>query len=217
MKYLMIAALLLIFQSGCSDVNPITSGSNNYISTLYPLKVGNVWNYHLIEYRSSGQIRSEKDFTQSVVDSIPHSAAITAYLVASSLKNDTLIQYYQNGTDLYTGYPDASEYDLMMRYPMNVGQTIVLREDQSPDYVSRLLLQYRSSNESVTVGAGTFNCVRFDYIFLAGSSNSTLDTASTTAMYFALNTGLVEQKDYFYEGGSKYLRYHARLLSYDLK
>jgi hypothetical protein len=215
MKIILCLCVLCVFLS-CSE-SPTTPGSNNSISTLYPLKVGNVWNYHLIEYRSSGQIKLEQDFTIRVVDSLLDTSGNITYLTVTTLKNDTNVQYYNNGIDLYSGRKGTSDIILRLRYPMAAGQTIVLSEIQGQGYLSRYLLQYISSAESVTVPAGTFNCLRYDYIFLAGSSTSTLDTVSTTTMYLALNTGMVEQKDYFYEGGSKYLRYHVRLLSYDLK
>ena len=170
------------------------------LAEIFPLKVGNEYNYHLTFYNSDGSIRT--DTTQNVLVRSEQSVLGHPAFVGS-VNGDTSgskLFYYDGTSDLYRADSYGATYRIekVLHSPMLIDQPFALSDTTYPDgsvYKTRLVL--RSKNESVTVPARTFSCYHYDRIGLSKApTSSTFDTTGISKLFFAPGVGLVLEKDY---------------------
>ena len=129
--------------------------------------------------------------------------------------NDTLLSYYSGTSDLYGVQRGRVSHGL--HYPMNAGESYVLKDTVINGFINRVILILQSSSESVTVPAGTFSTFHFDVLGISGTVSAP-DTPSIKKQYYALDKGMVQENDYGYDPNKNHFLVNAvQLQSYDLK
>lgn len=192
----LIAFLIAVFTmsvfSGCSEDS---ATPNTYtIQNVFPLKVGNKWTYQNTYYNLDGSIDTTNgsDSVIFLVDSAIVYNSIPAYAMTIVEKS---IMYYLN-TDLFMVDQFSGNPRLILRYPMNINETILIKDTTySSGGRSKNILRYVSDNVSITVPAGTFNCINYEQISLNGEKDA-LDTTFRSNIYLSFGIGLIKEDSY---------------------
>ena len=193
MSYLLFFAAISVF-SGCKNSSSPSSGS---INDIFPLAAGNTWVLQEQEWDGNGTLRLDTT-TSILLKSKTVFQGQDGYIL--SIGGDTTgktVVYAQGNSDLYTADIGSTTPYIqhILHYPMNDGDSYVLRDTTYSDLtISRDVLVLRSSNEPVTVPAGTFSTVHFDEIFIGGTASKP-DTGSINMIYFAKGVGYIQEKD----------------------
>jgi hypothetical protein len=214
MKLLSSLTLVLFsvsFFAGCSE----DGTSNNYtVQQLFPLKAGNLWSYSAYEYNDDGSLRDEY-YMNIIVDSATTYQGTPAF--AGEMFGEKGILYFQN--DQLNGVQTSQPF-LIIKYPMAVGQPIIIRDTAYNQTRYVTYLQLGSNNEMVTVPAGTFSTLRYDMTRVAITTSvvgTNIDTISGSSTYYAVNVGLIKGEDNSYSGGTKHLTGKYTLYNYTLR
>ncbi len=191
-----------IFLFSCSGINNPVPDNNNFI----PLHVGNSWSYHLTDYDSSG----------TVIYTYDQTTKIDRDTVISDKKWYTYNGYpagiwFSNKADGYwafiitnTGSLKNDTSLILYKYPANTGD--VYGNIYFPTEVV-------STNEEVTVPAGTFKAIHFSISYQKLNSYM-LDSYE---VYVVPRVGLIKQMQVGKKSdGSKYIVYKDELVSYSI-
>jgi len=208
----LLLSITLSLYSGCSED---TVSTNNYtIKDVFPLADSNKWTYQSTSYNADGTIYGTKDSFTLSFDSVVTFNGLPAFLVANSEGN---VLYY-SGPNLYSGDMKSNNSQLFFRYPMNINETIVTEDTlYSSGYRSKNYLRYISDNTTITVPAGTFNCIGYETIGMYGLDGA-LDTTSRRNDYFAFGIGIIKETNYqisSIDSSSWYLSYTMELVTHN--
>jgi hypothetical protein len=186
-RYIIILVAILV--SGCSN-----SASNGVASgVLMPLTYDNNWTYGGV---STDSVTGKSYFTDTVTDSVKYTMfSINSLWSAVISTNDSEIGFprrlYRNAADGLP-YSDAgSNFDnLIAKYPANVGDafqdSLVVTDESSPTPRDTAMTMYvLGTNETVTVPAGSFQCMKYGFAPFGGQS----------FLYYAPGVGLIEDSD----------------------
>jgi hypothetical protein len=190
---------LMLVSYSCDD-----STTNSYFATsLIPFKLNNSWESVHFLYDSSGiPFYADTHVTQIVKDTVISGTRFYKYGKYS-------IDHYTAKADgiwLYEFHLDSTEeHSLYFKYPCKKGDTYPFTLGRPHAVVSIL-----STNQSVQVEAGTFECIL--YRFDLDGLDSYLD------FYAAPGIGIVKAESYQSRrsGGTIYKNSEERLLSYHL-
>jgi hypothetical protein len=166
-------ATFLILGCGKKSDNPASASPSVTISGPFPLKVGNVWNYKLTSFDTSGvALAAPQDFVYQITKD---TAVFNEqwYCMSGAL-------YYINRTDgvwrVFNGTPV-----LFFKYPAKLS-------DSYSSSIGRIRVM--SIDTSITVPKGTFHCYQyrlsqangsqFDYYFLEGIGIARIDVFEQT-------------------------------------
>ena len=189
-----IALLSVLFLIGCSD-DPVPS--SNTIQQLFPMAVGNSWNFQNINYDDLGNI-AEIDTMDMVIDSAGTSYGHSGFF--ASIAGMPSFLFYNNN-DLRSRTAFDSDDQMIIRYPMAANEIVITQDTTDADgWRSQSLFKMISENTPVTVPGGTFNCVVYMDYNLYGKG--TLDTSSYDILSFAFGTGYVKHDSYYRRNGS---------------
>jgi hypothetical protein len=196
-----IIILIAILASGCSN-----STSNGVASgVLMPLAFDNNWTYEFVS-----TLPGKPFYTDTVSDTVEY----TIYSLSSSWSgvvstNDSEIgvpgRYYRNAADgLHYSEPGSNIDNLIAKYPANVGDTfqenVIVTDEGSPTPRDTMItVTVLATNSSVTVPAGTFQCMQYASLPLGVSS----------IRYYAPGVGLIEETDSSGKNKSVLLRYEV--------
>jgi len=207
---------VLFFQLGCKNSTSSQAPSNG-VQDIFPLVTGDHWVYQLTQYSTDGSIKSNGPYdvllrsTQSF-NGIP----AFEYSIQGDTSKNSLI-YFVGSSDLYTERNSTVIYHAL-HYPMNVGDAYTITDTTyAGGFINKDFLVLQNNSESITVPAGTFNCLHFDRISIAGTVANP-DTNSVKKQYYALNKGLIKESDLAYDINKKqYQIALLQLVSYELK
>lgn len=187
---LLLALLALSNLTGCSE-DPVPSGGT--IQQLFPLSVGNSWTLQQTIYDDAGNV-TNTDTSRMTIDSTGTVFGHSGFYFSSD--GDHGFYYYQNGIDVrYQDPKDEQDNSIVMRYPMAENEILVIKDTTTEaGYRTKEFIKLISENTSVTVPAGTFNCLTYIKYRLYG--NSTLDTTSYIVMSAAFGKGIIQQDIY---------------------
>lgn len=192
---LLLALVSLALVTGCDD-ETTTADNNNTVQHLLPLKVGNLWSYNFYEYNEDGSLRNESTTKISVDDTASHDNWPG---FRGEVFGKEMIRYYYGNIEVR--YVDYNS-DCLVIYPMTVNKP--WRSSTADSGVSKhseRIVTLLSSDEQVTVPAGTFTALHYETIRTSQMTKdakpiSTLDTVSATHSYYALNVGLIKQEEF---------------------
>jgi len=195
MKKLFISlsfVFILIF-AGCKETptQPLDT------SVIWPLNVGNYWEYKCSKFDLSGNITViEYDTMTVVLDTLINN------LNVYKIKSIDYDYYFYNLSDgLYQFRLRKIEPDttyIMFKYPGNVGDRFVPGDT----------IYIISTNENITISAGTFNCYRYE-----NSSNH----YNKSVYYCSPNIGIIKFEVYDRDTKDNFiLRKKTELFSYKL-
>ncbi len=186
--FLACAAALV---GGCakSDSNPSAPGS---ALQIWPLALGNEWNLKVFRYNvRTGGMEYVKDEIYRVYKTLLI-GGVTWYEGDGSEVGFAFMTNLANGLWVQ---PETSSYLLLLPYPALAGQTSRFINRTETHGSDTLYCTVQSVNERVTVPAGTFSCVTYQY------TNSTGDAALVYRM--SPGIGIVSadfMQDLSYEG-----------------
>ena len=200
MKKLFIPLLFVIILlfAGCKDngTQPLDT------SVIWPLKVGNYWDYRMYDYDSNGSI---------INDTLIHLEVITdTTILGRSLYkiNDEPIYFYNLSDGLYVLMLDYSGKDtnvLFLKYPANNNDYFNAEDDTT--FVT-------NTSANIIVPAGSFNCYQYSGMKRYGNNSQIF---FKMVMYFAPGIGWIKTENYdkdFY--GNVKLYIITELISYKL-
>ena len=199
-----VLLLAVLWISSCSkkDSNPVTTNNS---TTIFALVIGNQWIYQNYTYDSAS------------------GTLILAARDTAKITRDTLIQgekWFTSGNGSYSAnrsdgnweYDTISGMQLNFKYPAQVNDSYkVIIFDSGGHGSDTEKVKVLSINQSVTVPAGTFSCVTYQW------SNPTGDAIAT--FQFAPGIGLVyEQLEEINPANNRMFVFSKmELLSYSLK
>ena len=198
-----IIILIAILVSGCSN-----SASNGVASgVLMPLTYNNNWTYGSV---STDSVTGKPYFTDTVSDTVKYTIFSIKSLWSGVVStNDSEIgvpgRYYRNAADgLHYSDPGSNIDNLIAKYPANAGDTFqenfIITDENSPTpRDTSITVTVLATNASVTVPAGTFQCMKYASLPLGRSSIS----------YYAPGVGLIEESDSSGKNKSLLLRYEV--------
>jgi hypothetical protein len=167
------AAMML---TSCKKENPVESSST--AKQIWPLKSGNAWAYHVIEYDTTGVITQSGSGAIAVTkDTIV--GADTWYQISGFGSSGSM--FYANRSDglwIMSNNTSGIFKGLIFKYPVNTGESWNLGGDQ-------VFLQ--STDTVITVPAGTFHCYAYRlsmsdyYYFCPGVGFIAMDSYSRTS------------------------------------
>ena len=188
-KSILFFTILFGFFLGCSDSSTEPETQKVTIDSLFPLKIGNSWSVQVKEYSKSTGMLSGTDTTDILVTGNTTFKGLSAF--SATFDGDPGV-IYKSGNDLYFVDMPSGFQQLVARYPMTIGQTDKVIDTLVDDTRTRVFFKLLSSNESVTVPAGTFSTYHFQEIDLSGKAEP-LDTLGITNTYFTPGTGFIRQ------------------------
>jgi hypothetical protein len=185
--------MVCVASLSCGDDDPTNPWQGGEI---YPLAIGNSWTYEVMNFDSLGNVESLDTISASVVrDTVIDGE--TWYVTEGDGEEGIHIGYCiirSNG--FYSNWPDE---ELLYKYPARVGDQYMVEDDT---------VIVENLDESVTVPAGEFDCVRYS-----------VHTIFPIRVYQKLcpNIGPVAIELYMEKGsGILYLALRIRLQSYSL-
>ena len=166
------------------------------ISDLFPLQVGNDWNYRDLGYYKSGLRIDTINFhirEKSVYQGNP------AFEFIAFNDTSTLHLFYYSGSNDLFAKPRTEQAYLILHSPLKLNEEFILIDSTDGGLTrNRSVLILRNTNEQITVPAGTFNCFHFDRIDLTKKFDSTsFDTTSVFKIFLAKNVGQIMQLNYY--------------------
>jgi hypothetical protein len=161
--------------TSCKKDNPVDSSPS--VKQIWPLKMGNTWAVHMIEYDTTGAVTQSGSGTLVVTtDTIV--GGETWYQI-SGVGSDGLMFYTNRSDGLWVMSSSTSGLfqGLFFKYPVSAGDSWNLGGDQ-------MFLQ--SADTLITVPAGTFHCYEYRlsmsdyYYFCPGVGFIAEDSYSST-------------------------------------
>ena len=152
---LIIIAISVLCFAGCQD-NSVFTGSTNGDGQLYPLKVGNYWNYTYQRYDSSGVAIDTTKWAE-VVDGDTSIGGQKYYSIADAFTRFIGFKmYYTNKVDgVYLFLFDTNSFSMVYKYPAKVNDLVIRYSDT---------LQVVSMRQTVKTPAGEFDCVVYQKV-----------------------------------------------------
>lgn len=178
---ILITIFLLLLISSCSD-NSINSHSDIHKS-IFPLSVGNYWIYENKYYYSSFNLDSQDEVEND-----------TLSVIGEMLSNGTKyydvdgdILLYNNNDGLNALVKDNGKEHLMFMWPAKVGDSYLVPDlnDSNPVEV-----RVKSTNIIVSVPAGNFNCVCYEFKRKANNER--------ILYYLSVGVGIIKYETYKY-------------------
>ncbi len=201
MRYLrMIAILAVVLLVGCGEDKPCC----HVPSTILPLELGKQWVGTVTDYDSLGGIH----YIDTVTFVITRDTIISGqrWFIREGINEgpnkggDSYVGGYsllaERGDGIWTYYGDQStvEQCLLYKYPVTAGDSYSYCDNTD------MTITVLSTNESVSVPAGDYQCYCYQMQFDFG------DFTATEVMYLAPNVGMVKLEGYFSQyGGREYL------------
>lgn len=183
------------------------------IQNVFPMKVGNSWSYLATSYHVNGGIAEQDTFRFSIdsAGTVNGHAGFYASLFGVGF-------LYYSGNDLMADDLTGDKPQFWMRYPMEVGEEIVLKDTVNGSYREKDIVRLVSKNTTITVPAGTFTCIWYKTTGMDNTLNGTFDTTTTSDFYVALGVGLIKTEDYlYYPDPSNPEHTTTELISYTVK
>jgi hypothetical protein len=210
------ASVLLVLSCmaycGC-DSSTSVAPSSSKIQAYFPLQVGNQWIYQRSAYGDSGNVDRLDTISNSVESSGIAYGKSGFYL---SDRNGQIFAYY-SGNDVIRIDPGGSRIFYKLRYPMSPSEEIVLIDSTINGGHFRSAIRLISDSVSVTVPAGTFNCIAYRTAELYGE-HGVMDTNFISNFYLGYGVGFVKDETYFcWPFGKKDLMTKTELMSYVVK
>jgi len=191
MKNILIVIFLMFSTISCKqeESNPVGSNTNSS-KTMFPLAVGNVWTYTYTSYDSIGNITSQGYSIDTVLSDTTINSEKWYTFGRGSF-------YIAKEGGVWTMPPE----ELHFKYSANPGESY----SASGQTVTVL-----SISKSVTVPAGTFQCIGYKFQFFPGSQ-------SYAELYLGAGVGLVSNSFYSAKvSGEVYKLHSIELQSYTL-
>lgn len=209
-----LLVLLLICSGIYLGCDSVSSPTGDYtIQNVFPMKVGNMWILHRVEYAQDGSIAEEYDDTLSI-DSSGIEGGHSGFFFNYSNEGEFV---YYSGTDLLRYSVQSDRSTLMLRYPMELNTDLVVRDTAYDGYRSKQTIRLVSKDFQVAAPAGTFNCLKYEMTSMSGPDTAFV-TSSMDNVYFAPNIGFIGEDLYsFWPDNTKRLRFSMRLASYTVK
>ncbi|MDP4219636.1 MAG: hypothetical protein Q8916_06505 [Bacteroidota bacterium] len=204
--------------SGTSAPSP---GSTASVQDLYPLKIGDSWTYHRQVLSPTGSVTFDTEDTLTLPNQITFQGQQAFQQNLTPIDTIGTEWYYYNGSsDIYSVHHPQSDFEIAhyLHYPMKVGESFILADDSTfaRNYDDKTVLVLRSSNESVTVPAGSFSCVYFEKYGITTTSG-VVDTEMFDKLYYASGVGLVMDKGFVKSAGVTYQQSEQDLVSFMVK
>lgn len=196
---------------GCSE-EPTTSQTQYTIQDVFPLTVGNNWRYAVHSYDKNGTTTDIDSSTISVDSTIGTGSNIAFW---TQLGDDKPHLMYYSGPELIAYENDGTLSDVRFKYPMSVNEVIVLEDTvRSSGTHYRKTMSLISDNTPITVPAGTFDCITYEYLSMSGKG-SALDTTSMMQYHMGFGVGIVQRDIYtWWPDSVKYLWGSFKLVRY---
>lgn len=186
------ALLCALTLYGCSNSStPSTSAT-----LLYPLSPGEYWAYSVSTFDSVGALVSSLPDTVRVLDVTSRFGPEWQTTVRPRYLDTEYYSFRSDGVwrrDNYAYYPT-----LIYKYPTNVGDTFNTTFDSTGTDVTGTYLReaYRtvSVNEHVTVPAGSFSCIHYDWIWdeIDTATSKLLKSDTITETFVSRGIGMVQ-------------------------
>ena len=198
-KYLLIAFCVAIISCKSStDTGTLSQG------VIMPLTIGNSWTYDDSLYDQHGVLSGTMTDTLRLTDTMSYGNVII--YIPRDRKT-----YYVNRADglriRYDGYFDET---FVAKYPSRPGDIFrhdqyIITKEPSPDPLGIAIgdLMVSSTNESVTVPAGTFICYKYNEDFYDTTRHQLVDRFNT---FYAPNVGMIKSEDFHLDSASQTLK-----------
>jgi hypothetical protein len=198
---LFILAALLIYS--CSE----STESDNSITELIPLKIGNKWNYEYTAYDSTGTVNFQGNSTSSVDrDTMINSVSWYGYGVDfSGVWNINKSDGYWVFVKAESNYFMNDSSWIVYKFPTNVGD--VYRSQEYP-------VEVLSVDEWISVPAGNFKTIHITQDF--SKLNNSFQISSETYICPGIGVVKISQIGRKHDG-TKYIVGKSELESYSLK
>ena len=199
---------ILVVLVGCSSPQEPQADAFT-VRDLYP--TGIKWTYQHNDYDNLGN-KTPKYKTERSVDTSATYRGHDAYDL--DLDYDHIEFYYEADTALYWFDRKTGSTDLGFRYPMNEGQEYIYSVSGLPTGHQNLkTLTLITKSTSITVEAGTFNCLLYEKISCSAEAGVRKDTSAIEDYYFVPKQGLVRMDRLSFANGSRFLSSDQILLS----
>ena len=161
---LVLTASTLLF-GGCAKSNPV--GANLSQPGIVPLSVGNRWTYKDFSYDTTGVVTDSSGETHGILaDTVLFGKRMFSYNGMFCANADSgLVEY--GGLSFISEPPPPHDttvtFSLLYRYPVSAG-----------DQYSTIGWQIHvgTTDTSITVPAGTFHCIRYEFYQSSSTSKS---------------------------------------------
>ncbi len=191
--------LLLLCAAAVGACKESVTGSQEIsipISDLFPLQVGNDWNYRDVSYYKNGSTRTDTINFHIRAKSVYQGNPVFEFIAFNDTSTLHLL-YYSGSYDLFAK-PLTEQTYLILHSSLKLNEEFIAIDSTDGGLTrNRAVLVLRNANEQITVPAGTFNCYHFDRIDLTKKMDSTsFDTTSVLKIFFAKNVGSIMQMNY---------------------
>ena len=219
--YLLLFSLLGVLIVGCKS--PTSPGSGAEIETLFPLAYGNYWIYDAKVFNPDGSVQGESTQTNEVLGT----QTIQGHPAFTTDFDGSQEFLFFSGNDLMSTPSDSSVPQIIIRYPMNMGQTITTVDTTihfsfdttfSESLRQKQTLTF-SSIEQVTVPAGTFPCYHFEILSIINYSvfGSGFNDTGRVHLFLSPGVGLVKELVFQNDSGRVTMQNSEELTSYRVK
>lgn len=215
--YLIVIIILLpfIFYS-CDDssTQPILNSG-----VLIPLKIGNEWDYKIIETVTVNPDSFSIDtLKQRIINEENINNEIWYFRSVDS--NSAFIRLINREKGLYLSI--FEEEMQIVKYPLILGDSVIFttfhRTNENDEVIDTFYTYKKitSINKTISVPAGKFNCVELTDINY--SKSDILIYPESHKEYYAINVGLIKMVDYYEDyTGNLRLQRSMELIDFDLK
>ncbi|HET9137261.1 MAG TPA: hypothetical protein VFO76_11530 [Candidatus Kapabacteria bacterium] len=209
MKKVILSLLIIvsIASLSCTSTTPSESGDSSFTINDF-LPTGLKWTYRDSSADVIGGSYTTVTWVVKLDDYRNHP---TFGSVQSDKPSDTSAFYLLGDTALYLVYRPLGSTDPSYVYPMAEGEERVYDKNHaatgSADFKKIIL---RSKSVSVTVPAGTFNCLQYDKVFYNVSSGI-IDTVELATTYLLPKKGVIRSRTYDFQNGVRHLRFERVL------
>jgi hypothetical protein len=167
MKKFVLAILPLLILISCEEdgVSPVKSDYDSEV--LIPLKLGNTWETIRKEFDSDGQVTRQTEAEIFLVDKKNIGGKEHYFTVDYISQKDTIWDTFSNdsfGSHLGQLFGEAHINALKLKYPCSEGDNYDLVTTAG---IGKVTIE--SVRESITVGAGTFDCIKYKHEIMVDS------------------------------------------------
>ena len=130
-KYCFILTAVILSLYGCKRDNPVNSTIKDQPDVIYPLALGNRWDYQLIQYDTLGIAKDtsfySKDIPSDTIISNEHWFLLSEFF------------YGINRSDgLYVYFTGSGQSHLYFKYPTSVGDTVYAEPSKTDEYLKTM-------------------------------------------------------------------------------
>jgi len=182
-----MALLCLVFMmSGCDFLDEFEDDDEEEASggEIWPLAVGNVWNYDFFGYNVTYKVIG--------TGTVSGDQVFRVQITGPNINEVNVLSNHSDGLYDYGMEPNTHSGELFLKYPTSVGDSWTY---------AGVTMTVISTSQSVSVPAGTFDCVVYEYNSASSGKNR---------YYFSPHIGYIQ----FYQGSSN--TYNLKLKSYSL-